>query len=404
MKTFKLLAVAAAVAVATISAATAQTPVVVRITGSTAFRTQTNLAIQQVLQAGYTSAYNGTSATGASRAIYKGNLISGGTLVTIKTSFGGSVGGIEAVVTGNTASYLPDNHPTSTTPIQNAPSAGFPEVNEVPQVTMSDSFQSSTPFTSVTLEQRIVGIVAFGWAVSTGAPAGVTNITSNQAQAIYGGVGYIPLAQFTGLATDRTATFPSTWGNKPQNFGGDHPRLIFGIGRNNDSGTRVIAFAESGIGVTSTVSQFNPTIPTTGAVNTVSDQVLFGTTDGFSSGGTLADVLRRTTVAGIGGWYVGYMGTSDLARATSTTSATFAGPARALSFNGVFFSKDAVTEGKYTFWSYQHLLTNPNATQSVKNVASTLATQITQITSEIQLNEMRVARPTDGGVVLPTYL
>ncbi len=398
MKTLRLLA-ACAVAFATIGAASAQTTVV-RITGSTAFRTQTNLAIQQILQPGYTSAYNGTSATGASRSIYKGNLVIGGASVTIKTSFGGSVGGIEAVVTGGTAQYLPDNHPTGTTAVQNAPSAGFPLVNEVPQATMSDSFQSSTPFQSVTLQDKIVGIVAFGWAVSTGAPASVTNITSNQAQAIYNGVGFVPLALFSGLAIDRTATFNSTWGDKPENFGGAHPRLIFGIGRNDDSGTRVIAFAETGVGVTSTVSQFNPIL----SGNTVADQTLLASTEGFTSGGTLADNLRRTTVPGIGGWYVGYMGTGDLGRATSTTSGTFAGPARALSFNGVFFSKENVVEGKYTFWSYQHLLTNPAASAAQKSVTTALGNQITVVTAEIQLNEMNVARPTDGGVVLPTYL
>ena len=168
MNTFKLL-LAAVLCAACASFAQAQTDV--RFTGSTAFRANTHTAITHVLDAGFTYAYSGSTLGGSSYAIFHGTI--SGTPVIIKTSWSGSEGGIQTVSAQLPVLYYTDAV-LGTTGGQGslgAPVNGGNGDTEIPDVAMSDSFQSSSAFfglyrghTYPTLQESVnspVGIVIF---------------------------------------------------------------------------------------------------------------------------------------------------------------------------------------------------------------------------------------------------
>jgi len=381
---------------AAVGLSTAQAQTVVHITGSTAFRAATVNAITHILKPGFTYGYAGTSFTGANQAIFTGTTITNSIPVIIKTSWTGSVAGVQTV-----SQQLPvSTWLTNTTPqsVSGTPSA--PAVYDspaVPEVDMDDGVQSTTPFPSPVLVAQNVGAVCFKWVASKGAPAGLTNMTPNTVQALWLN-GSLPLALFTGVPADEASS-------------------VFAIGRDPDSGTRDTAFSESGVGPFTTVVQYYPTNasgavisrtaagPITGQelvpAETV-DGIFFDVGDGgYSSGGDLAVAMEQTTAA-IGGYYVTYLGISDSVTALG-------GGAVELGWNGVRFSDIAVQEGSYTFWAFEHLCYRSNygtVDANGKTVADLLATQIKNVDAIAAgelLSSMHVTRAVEGGLVTPTY-
>jgi len=378
------------------SIADAQT--VVHITGSTAFRAATVTAITHILQPGFTYGYAGSSFTGANQAIFTGHTITNNISVIIKTSWSGSVGGVQTV-----SQQLPvSTWLTNTTPQSTGGTSGAPAVYDppaVPEVCMSDVYQSSTPYATPALTESIVGIVPFEFVRNNGAPATLTNLTPNLAQAMWLN-GSLPLALFTGS--------PSDEGTR-----------VFATGRDADSGTRMTAFAETGVGVFTAVEQYVPTnssgaIISRTAAGPVAGQKFYPAETingifydvgqgGYSSGGDLAVAMEQTTGAALGGYYVTYLGLSDANTAIS-------GGAAPIMWNGVAYSPTAVEEGQYTFWGYEHLDYRSNYGTLDANgqaVADQLAGQIlgtdAVASSGLLLSSMRVSRPTDGGLVTPNY-
>lgn len=215
---------------------------VMRLTGSTAFRKQTNQACRNVFDAGtLTYAFVGSANTEAvferaSRGIFKGQI--GGQNVIIKTSFSGSTGGMQNVTQQNAIAYLPDSTVACLAGINYSTSPAT--VNEQPVVTMGDTFQSLTPFRTPALDDTIVGVVAYGFVAGTGSPTALTNITGLQAQSLFI-LGGLPASIFTGNPADASIQ-------------------IFGIGRNSDSGTRTATLSETGIGSNTQIFQWTPTV------------------------------------------------------------------------------------------------------------------------------------------------
>ena len=385
MKSLKTILLASFLAVACALPASAQT--VVRITGSTAFRSATHTAITNIFAAGFTFGYTGASASGASQQIYTGTV--SGNSVIIKTSWSGAVGGVQTVARNINVNFLPNSTPQST---GGTSGATVGAESALPDVCMTDNYQSSTIFPTPALVDQVVGVVLFKWVASIGAPAGLANINPQQAQALFGN-GDLALALFTGLSSDRTTLIP------PNN---DVAR-VFATGRDPDSGTRLTTFAESGVGVNSQVVQYEPTISGSAVTGhapwhpiTVNGIPVPLGNGGYSSGGTLATTMTKTTLAGIGGYYVSYLSTSDAATA-------IAGGAKELTYNGIPFSLTAVQEGQYTFWGYEHLMYRSTYTGVGKTVADILAQRILNFDSPVLLSAMKVSRPTDGGLVTPNY-
>lgn len=375
MNPLKSLFIAGVATVSLSSVAHAQTEL--RLTGSTAFRSATHEAIKKIFAPGYRAAHTTGNLSGAGQAIFSGTV--NGEDVIIRTSWSGSVGGVQTVTQNLNVNFLPASAlPVSGTTV-NATTGTEPAI---PDVALADNYQSATPFTSPVLTDTIVGVIPFRWVASKGSPAGLTNINPQLAQALFGS-GSVALSLFTGSAADE--------GQK-----------VWATGRDPDSGTRLTTFAESGIGVGAAVVQYQPVISSTVVTSqvpwpvTVVNGITFQQGNGgYSSGNSLVTTMQATTSA-INGFYVSYMGLSD---ATSAIN----GGAVGLNYNGVPYTLDNVKNGLYTFWCYEHLLYKSTLTGVKKTVADTLATQIATVDAPIKQSEMRVVRQTDGGVVTPNF-
>src|ERR1700722_2232667 len=331
-------------ALSTVGVAQAQT--VVHITGSTAFRAAVHSAITNILEPGFVYAYTGTSFTGASQAIFTGTAISGGISVIIKTSWSGSLAGIETVsqaVPSTVGTFL-----TNSTSQSAAGTASAPAVYDaplIPEVCMSDGFQFTSQYPSPVLTAQTVGAVTFKFLKNFNAPADLTNMTPLLAQALWEN-GRLPLSMFSGHPSDSNT-------------------IVYAIGRDPDSGTRKTAFLETG--VQTFVSSLTPAIVVqyqplnaSGVVNKANpaaitsqqfwpaetvESINFVQGDaGYSSGGDLAWAMRATSPY----IYVTYLGLSDAATAE-------AGDAVELTYNGIPYSDAAVQNGLYTYWTYEQL-------------------------------------------------
>ena len=393
------------------------------ITGSTAFRKSAILGIQALL--GTSPAGNNTPTAQSNATLTSANAINwmgktyNGHTVNIQVSFFGAVGGIQTVSNSIAWPFLKPGL-TGTQSLDPTNPADPNGDLQVPQIAFGDSWQSATPFTTNMLANDIiVGVVPFQWVASYGTPTGLS-FSPQIANALFT-AGNTPLALLTGSTTDRTTLMANT------NIGGvvSHnakPAQLFAIGRDADSGTRVIAFAESGIGVNTTVTQYKPTTSGTAIASHVYYPAAtingidydMGNT-GYNSGGTLAGLMRYSTSATIGGYYVTYLGKSDATTALST-GATGVGNAVALNWNGVAywngtsFNDTAITEGQYTFWGYEHVmfgsLTNDAAVFAPALAAAIKGTSVSDGTASqagISIYAMKVTRPGDGAQIAPAY-
>jgi hypothetical protein len=362
----------------------AQADTTIVLTGSTAYRGPTHLAIQSILPAGFTFAYTGANFTGASQAIFTSGVSPN--KLTIKTSWSGAVAGIQTVAQGLNVNVLPDVTTPAAT-VAGTPSVTPGTVAQVPDIAMTDNYQNApgNPFKSPVLNvDNIVGVIPFKWIASNGAPAGLNNITPQLAHALFG-AGSVALSTFTGSSSDEGIS-------------------VFATGRDPDSGTRLIAFAETS--TSQPVFQWQPTISGTAVTShipwppiTINGIDIQEGDGGYSSGGTLATTMTRTTLAGIGGYYVTYVGLTD-----ANTAVT--GGAKELTYNGVPYSLNGVLSGQYTFWGYEHLMYKSTLPAAKKTWAQSLVTRLLgtpALAGSIRLADMRCGRPSDGGDVTQNF-
>ena len=231
------------------------------VTGSTAFRGNTHTAIQNIFDAGtctfaYLDNAGGTATiSNTSAAIFKGNI--SGVATTIESHWSGSEGGIQTVAGSPnfTVSFFDLNTPTLPAPGNKLPNGTALTNNHIPDVAMSDTFQSTSlfhgtvngiPYQNLNKTRKtaglpagqIVGVVQFKFVASTSAPGGLTNMSSQNARNIFAN-GHIPLSMFSGALADEVFT-------------------VYAAGRDIDSGTRLTALAETGLGALSLVKQYEP--------------------------------------------------------------------------------------------------------------------------------------------------
>lgn len=400
MKSFKF-ALVALFALAGAGLASAQTATTIRITGSTAFRGATNTAIQNILNPGYTYGYIGSSFTGANQITFVGTTKIGNVAVIIKCSYAGSVGGMQTIaqqtpVVTTASPYISETNALTTTGlVLTAATATFDSPANA-DIAMSDTYQSSTQFFGTgfnTLTDTIVGVVPFVWTKGTSSDpavqvslANVTNMTPLLARAVL--TGGAPLSMLTGAAADAGV-------------------YVYAMGRDEDSGTRLTAFAECGFGIFGSPIQFEATAAG-GAITGIAPyraQSILGIPystghSGYSSGGTLATTLNTPVAAAArdssNGKFalVAYFGRSDANGVN--------GGANNLTYNGVALSDANIQEGKYTFWGYEHLMYRSTLTGNAKTAADQLANQIKNTDASVSgvlLSTMHVSRVTEGAVV-----
>jgi len=395
-------ALAALVALVAISSASAQT--VLHITGSTAYRAAVYQAISDILTPGFVFGYSGTTASKASQAIYTGTTKTGNISVIIKTSFSGSVGGISTLAANLTigpggsftggGGWLVDSTPQSTAGTPNAPANYDAAVTA--DVAMADCFQASAPpiYRTPLLKDNIVGVVPFVFVATKGGTSILgsvttsTSLVSEQVKDIFV-EGNLKLSELSGNSGDTEA--------------------VLGVGRDEDSGTRIQALACSAIGIQTALQQYDPVnnsgnTEITGA-NLWPAVTLNGINypqgdSGFSSGGSLATEISLPHASTYSTWFVSYLGLNDAATVTNGIQ---------LEFNGVAYSA-ANVEGpgaagfvkQYGYWGYEHLFWRSTFGGAGKTVATQLSTDLkttSAATSGILLSAMKVSRDTDGGKI-----
>ena len=439
MKTLKIT-LASLLALAFTNLASAQT--VLHVTGSTAFRAATLVAISEILQPGYQVAYVASSSEAYSKAnmvLFTGTTTTGVSVV-IKTAFFGSIGGVcnvaggltigpggTAYTDGQTIGWLSTTNPTSTGTVtfsngtytvsggtQIASASAVFDSPALADVTMSDSFQASAPaaYQTPKLDGKIVGVVPFVWVIDPGTTksAGtVANLTS--ANAIKAFEGKLLLSNLSGNTADKGVN-------------------VYLTGRDQDSGTRVGAIADTGYknkgGIYRDVLQYQPlfngattpTVPpptpptggqTTGAAlwpaTSSVDSVPSPLGDsGYNSGSLVGAALAETNA--YTNWILGYVGLNDGVTALGNANnfvLEFNGGSLTYNSGTATWDVSGVEGGTYTFWGYEHFLYLKTLKGSTLTVARLIKNEIlndTAIASGVAISSMTVHRDSDGGKIL----
>ena len=394
MKINKQIVAAALAAVSVTSASAAD--VIINITGSTAFRSAIHTTIQASMT-GEEFTYVGSSLNGSLYALFQGQLngltLTGADKCIIRTSWSGSAQGIGDIATPNAVPVLIlDNNgtvnPTVAGQAIGADALGQPTVANVlttgfAKIALSDVIQASTVYNGgsfPTLSSTVVGVVGFQMVANEVASNPLSNITKEQYRYLLGN-GSAPLSFFTGVAADSN-------------------RNVYAVGRDSGSGTRAVILAESGYGVFNAINQY--LVTSSGGVASALTYVGDG---GYSAGSDLRTALGATTAAvSVDGGasenalLIGHAGISDTA-----TIVTNGG--KALSFNGVAYSADAVRRGAYTYWSYQNILSASGLSTGETVLKADLIANIPANigSAGITTTSMVASRPDglDGGAIIP---
>jgi hypothetical protein len=221
----------------------------------------------------------------------------------------------------------------------------------VQEIGYSDIFASTVNQTAADVEDE-VGVITFRWYANNGS-AGITNITPGLVRQLYAS-SEAPKWLFTGNPADTGTVYP--------------------IGRNDDSGTRGTAMAESGYGNVATVDQYTATL--SGSVVT---GIVPSGNAGYSSGSSVKNAMNATYSGGI---LIGYLGASD-----------FASSGVELTWNGVPYSTANIQNGSYSFWGYLHMNRMNSLTGAALNFYNALKTDIINTpvdTGLLEINSMNV--------------
>ena len=340
-------------------AVTQAQPVEITLTGATAFRGDAYNAVRASFNPGFSQ--NPVSGASANQVTWTGTMPAfGARPVTVRAGYSGSTAGIQSLTLNANVAFLLSSTPGVTT-ITNQP-ADF---------AFSDVFQASSAFLSPTLEDNTAGVIPFVFVRGSTGSASLTSITAQNARGIFN-LGYFPLFVLTGNPADVA--------------GGE---IVNIVGRNSGSGTRAATLSEIGLGPIATVLQRKVV-----SGNWVDDAV------GFSSNSLIPAALNSgvaTSAEGPGG-AIGYLDLND-------ANLVVAGGGAMLQYDGVTFSKDAVRHGKYTLWTYEHLMNRTGLPADETTFRATLLAQIDSdlatSVSAIQTSSMIVSRLADGSTVTP---
>ena len=363
---------AIALAVAGLGFATAtQAQVTIKLTGSTAFRAETFNSIVALYGGNLTTKTPANATTSSSTVTYVGTIpaLYGGQTVTLKTAFSGSVEGIVNLVgAANPAGVTQPTYLNADGSTDSVTDADF---------ALSDVYQNTTDYNDglyASLDDTQVGVVCFAWTKGVTAPAGISNISHQQAQQLFAS-GSIAQSFFTGNLADTSS--------------------VYLAGRYKLSGTRLTYQADCGYGANADATLYK----LDGSHNPVLDLV------GQTGGGNVKTILNDAAATGA---FIGTLGTSD--------SGGVNGGANRLTYNGVAFSKAAVQNGQYSLWGYQHLLARPGTSNTkltlvkgnsdadpIKSngLAKAIDTALSTSLNNVQLSTMHVARNGDGAPISP---
>jgi hypothetical protein len=444
MKKIKLLLTAGFLALGIVSTASAATTL--KITGSTAFRKALYAAIINKLGNGTVKVAYVASASGLGSANQATFVSSDGNTI-VQCCMAGSVGGVHwnghnppinpaTAIDGSgnpvgsnvawiSAATVASSGATASTSGDPAVIAGGAYLGTQSgvatstwdpaapaNVDMSDSYQDSTPYSEFAAGMdaltegnsgNLPGVVAFTWAksldyanVDSAAPGGYgrfTNMTPLGFQNLEA-EGIAPLSIFTGVASDSAVDVVLT-------------------GRDFDSGTRLCTMAESfgspvlGPVDTAAVQYFglnasNGDVGLTGTGPTTHLQAFATETEGYSSGGSVKNLLLASIASGSvdanGKPFilVAYLGLSD----NPST-------AQDLTHDGYAYSPAAIEAGQYTYWTYEHMYYDlatagriSSAQQGVADSIDALMNSTYADVSGVNINSMNCDRFGPEGTVV----
>jgi hypothetical protein len=417
MKTFFRAAAALLLALGLARTASATTYTLIHISGATDYRAPIHQAICDILDSGFTFAFDagsgGTNPYKQNAAIYVGQLNTGAgasdPYVIIKTSFTGAVSGIYDLTARNpVGTYIAGtssgaNLPTTAAATYNSSTqawtggtnlsggggSSYSYESVAPDVVFSNIQASSAAASLATAStggaaaytaihnnlgnvvSTTVGLSAFEWVLGKVAagvtqPA-ITSITQNQALALVQ-AGALPVMFLTGSTADKN-------------------NYLVLVGRSEDAGQRVNVFAgaQAGFGNScqqmqlsfsnnatteadgvqtggsgATVAGFAPW-PANWPLNTESG-IYWNTSghSGYLAGGDLKNALTALNPANsstldTSGFLDSDTGSSFFIGYLSISDVAIGGNAFTLSYEGVPFSVANVYNGAYSLWSFQHL-------------------------------------------------
>ncbi len=400
MNTYKLLA--SALAACALAGASYSQTTVINITGASAFRSAANNSLIALLGGAGTTQYAFDTTTGATagasnRAIYRGTVTGIAGEVIVRTSWSGSTAGIAAIAAGTPVQVL-----RTTTTLSTAGSgfaAAAADFETAPAAfTFSDVAQAASTTLSPTLSGTPVGVVPFQFVAnqSAHAHAGFTNMTDQLVNALYS-TSEVPLHFFTGIEADTTR--------------------VLATGRNNGSGSRATVLGETQYGFFRAVQQYQNNQATQHNGPGQIARIDFVGNDGNTSNSFLANLMKGLSdsvdlfendavfESDASVLLVTYLTQSDVLLATADPDG--AGPqqgAKALSYNGVFYSEDKVKNGAYTLWGYQWFYQAPSvtATEGTFRDVFTATIPANLGSAAIPIPDMNVTRSGgDGGPILP---
>ncbi len=472
LKTLTIGAVAAAMT----SMASAAT-ITLHVAGSTAFRAPVECSIINYL--GGTSChavYNGSSLLGGLGAIFKGTV--GSNTVIVECNWTGSMAGVIDLATGNQITFPKATDTTIATQLTTAATActvspygvttpasaklasGFATELAIPDAIMSDSYYTSveaavatagginisaqpgtiavTPLTGdglatlidntdfeeagssspiVTGPQGYLGTCVFEWVlgnIGSGTTVPFTNITQQTAAYLISN-GSAPFSLFGSTVANASSTF------------------AYLIGRNEDSGTRIVNFAEPQLGFIPTPLQYLLTFSGGTSIANTSAIPAPAANNGYYTGGTATFVTKlapwtqgtpintESTItwpnnAGHGGYvsggdvakvistpvnqtavaansvratqntsnsyFIGYISIGDAGGYVTPGATTPSSPATnvtngtTLTYNGVPFSVANVNNGSYSLWCSEHMYYIGSGTGAIGSSAKAVADAI----------------------------
>ena len=348
----------------------------VYMTGSTAMRSivySCMIAPGAVFNAAPTTTLFEGGGSGANYMAFSGTLVGGSGTTVIQCHWSGSEGGIKDVATGVAETFIDPSLLDGTDHGSASPST---TVSHAADLAMADNAQSfSRSKTPVLATGSEVGVITFTWVRNKGLWTGANVTDSMIRQALKG---FCKRAVFSGNSADVND-------------------YVYVSGRDNQSGTRVNAFGNTGFGIFTIPNQ----VEMDSAGNMLDLAPPTGTYAGdygFSSGGTLANTMGADTTTKADNWNggTGYSVIAYLSRGDANTAVT-AGAVE-LTYNGIAQSSVNVKEGTHTFWGNEYIYQANGAGAEAQSAYGRLANGTTGIVNycdgvkAIKLSDMHCTR------------
>lgn len=333
----------------------------IRISGAVAFRDTSYRAIRSLYGANLVSQNpaDGANTPTQLKVTWEGKIpaLYGDQTVIVRAFYNGAVAGIQDLTLNRNVNFLSTSTPGNTNTV-NLPS----------DLAYATVFQRSTPYTTPILEDARFGVTPVLFVKSSTAPAGLTNLTTQQFRTLAAN-GAVPGWFLTGNPADTG--------------------LIYYISRDPTAGQRVIVQKENG---------FNGSIISY-TWDTATSKFIIDPTGRNST--QIRDTLNISAPA------VSYL--------TGVDAINVNGGANILSFNGVrpavgtysAVANDSspVINGQYTQWGYEHLLSRTTASANLKSfrdgLIKAIDTELRSSPFSIPLSKLKVERTAEGGPVSP---